>query len=446
MKKTLSVLTPVVLLTACAGSFDDANKKFAEQFDAGQYENAAQTMALATIADKEPNNIYLGGLQCGNGYLWANNTNGATKCFDAVNSVLSGEVEEDSSYKIKGYEKIMAKTYEGINAIAKQDEFTQQIFNQAYELQKSNIEDSGAEIESLRKEYAESQEKLQAAGISSMPSMDSIVSQLESQPENPADSVVPMKDFANPYTTWLMALYDGAAGDKSNAENGMNRVASFAPKNSFIPNDIDGLNNGSVYVVFENGKVGPVKKRSLVPDGLQVLTQPLQGLGISAGIELTIPDVFPGTKALDSISVTADNKTVETEFLASVDSIVKTDMDKYKTGNIIKSVVFEVGKIAAATAAGIAAHEAAKGSPFQKIATVAAVTAVMSVKKPWDLRSWDSIPNEIQTARVKMPADHKIVINDAFSVDIPEDVHNAIVFVRIPTANAKPGVVIGKLN
>ena len=62
MKKTLSVLTPIVLLTACTGSFNDANKKFAEQFDMGQYESAAQTMALATIADKKPNNVYLGGL------------------------------------------------------------------------------------------------------------------------------------------------------------------------------------------------------------------------------------------------------------------------------------------------------------------------------------------------------------------------------------------------
>lgn len=446
MKKSIFVLSSVILLSACASSFDSANKKFNEQFDAGQYESAAQTMALATLANKEPNNLYLGGLQCGNGYLWANNTNATKQCFAAVNAVLSGEQEEDSSYEIKNYERIMAKTYEGINAIAEQDEFVKQLFNQAYELQRTNVNDNGAEIESLRQEYAESQEKLKEAGLLSSPNMDSVVADLDKQIQNMSDSVAPMKDFVNPYTSWLIALYDGANGDKNNANNLMKRVAVFAPDNSFVKADLDGLSKGSIYVVFENGKVGPVKKRSLVPDALQPLMQPLKGIGINSGITLTIPDVFPGTKALDSLYVTAGKETVETQLLANVDSIVKTDLDQYKTSNIMKAVTFEIGKIATATLAGIAAHKATEGSKFQTIATVAAVTGVMAVEKPWDLRSWDSIPNEIQTARVNMPADRKLVVNDSFYVEIPEGIKNAIVFVRIPTANATPGVILGKLN
>ena len=446
MKNTIFLITSACVLASCAGSFEQTNEKFNSSFDNGQYEQAADLMASATIMNKEANNFYLGGLQCGNGYSWANNPEKTEQCFAAVDSVLSGEVEEDSSYKIKNYEKIMSKTYQGINAISQQDQFTKQLFNQAYDFQKDNINDSGEEIENLREQFAKDQEKLQESGVSNMPSMDSLVAEIESQPIDPANSVAPMKDFANPYTTWLMALYDGATGDKNNANNGMKRVAEFAPENKFIKSDIQGLDTGSVYIVFENGKVGPVKKRSLVPDSLKVLTQPLSAIGVNAGIELTIPDLFPGTKALDNLLVSTNKEQVETQFLASVDSIVKTDLDKYKTSNIMKSVAFEVGKIAAATAAGIAANEAAKDSPFRDIATAAAVTAVMSVKKPWDLRSWDSIPNEIQTARVSMPADHKIVINNNFSVEIPEEAKNAIVFIRIPTRNAVPGVVIGTLN
>lgn len=446
MKKQYVLISSAIALASCGVDFQQANEQFNNHFDNGQYEQAAKTMASATITNKEPNNFYLGGLQCGNGYLWANNPEGVEQCFATVDDVLSGEIEEDSSYKIKNYEKIMSKTYQGINAISKQDQFTKQLFNQAYDFQKENINDSGEEIESLREQFAKDQEKLQESGVSNMPSMDSLVAEIESQPIDPDNSVAPMKDFANPYTTWLMALYDGANGDKNNANNGMKRVAEFAPKNTFINSDIQGLDKGSVYIVFENGKVGPVKKRSLIPDSLKALTQPLNAIGVNAGIELTIPDLFPGTKAFDSLSVSTDKEQVETQFLASVDSIVKTDLDKYKTSNIMKSVAFEVGKIAAATAAGIAANRAAKDSPFRDIATVAAVTAVMSVEKPWDLRSWDSIPNEIQTARVSMPSDHKILIDNNFSVDIPEEAKNAVVFIRIPTRNAVPGVVIGTLN
>jgi len=446
MKKTLFLITSACALASCTGSFEQTNEKFNYSFDEGQYEQAADLMASATIMSEEANNYYLGGLQCGNGYLWANNPENTELCFATVDSVLSGELEEDSSYKIKSYEKIMSKTYQGINAISQQDKFTKQLFNQAYEFQKDNINDSGEEIEELREQFAKDQEKLQESGVSNMPSMDSLVAEIESQPIDPANSVAPMKDFANPYTTWLMALYDGATGDKNNANNGMKRVAEFAPKNTFINSDIQGLDKGSVYIVFENGKVGPVKTRSLVPESLKALTQPLSALGVNAGIKLTIPDLFPGTKALDSLLISTNKEQVETQFLASMDSIVKTDLDKYKTSNIMKSVAFEVGKIAAATAAGIAANRAAKDSPFRDIATVAAVTAVMSVEKPWDLRSWDSIPNEIQTARVSMPADRTILINNNFSVEIPEEAKNAIVFIRIPTMNAIPGIVVGTLN
>lgn len=440
------IITACVAVASCTGSFDQANEKFNAGFDNGQYEQAAETMAAATIMNKDANNFYLGGLQCGNGYLWANNPDGTELCFSAVDSVLIGEQEEDSSYKIKNYEKIMSKTYQAINAIAVQDEYTKQLFNQAYDFQKDNIDDSGEEIENLREQFAKDQEKLQDAGVSEMPSIDSLVAEIEAQPIDPDNSVVPMKDFVNPYTTWLIALYDGVVGDKNNADNGMKRVSEFAPDNTFIKSDIQGLDKGSVYVVFENGKVGPVKKRSLVPDSLQALTRPLSAIGVDAGIELTIPDLFPGTKAFDSLLVSTDKEQVETQFLASIDSVVKTDLDKYKTSNIMKSVAFEVGKIAAATVAGIAANRAAKDSPFRDIVTIAAVTAVMSVKKPWDLRSWDSIPNEIQTARVNMPSNREISINNNFSVEIPEEAKNAIVFIRIPTRNAVPGVVVATLN
>ena len=446
MIKKILLMCSAVALASCSGSFNKTNEDFNKLFDGGQYEQAANLMASATVMNKEANNTYLGGLQCGNGYLWANNPEKTEQCFAAVDSILSGEQYEDSSYKIKNYEKIMSKTYQGINAISQQDEFTRQLFNQAYEFQKDNIADSGEEIESLREQFAKDQEKLKEAGISNMPSMDSLVAEIESQSIDTDNSVAPMKDFANPYTTWLMALYDGATGDKNNADNSIKRVSEFAPNNTFIKSDIEALDKGSVYVVFENGKVGPVKKRSLVPDSLKILTQPLSAIGVNAGIELTIPDVFPGTKALNSLVISTDKEQVETQFLASVDSIVKTDLDKYKTSNIIKSVSFEVGKIAAATVAGIAANRAAKDSPFRDIITVAAVTAVMSVEKPWDLRSWDSIPNEIQTARVSMPSDRKILVNNNFSVEIPEEAKNAIVFIRIPTANAVPGIVTGILN
>ena len=443
--KKITLLTGCLVLAACNGNYAEISKQYREDFSNGNYEVAAEKMAKATVLNQEPNNVYLGGLQCGNAYLWANNAEGLETCFSPINSILKGETDEDSSYKIKSYEKIMFKTYEGIGLIANDDSYAKQVFNQVYDLQKENISENSDEIAKEQEKFKEDQKILKEFGIN-VPSLDSITDSISKDVSSLDDDITAMKDYANPYTTWLMALYDGASGDYSNANNGMSRVAKFAPKNTFVKSDVAGLKKGSVYVVFENGMVGQLQKRSLVPDVLKPLTQPLSALGVEAGIELTIPDVFPGTKALETISVKSGDTTVTTQQLVNVDSVVKTDYNKYKTRNIISSVAFEIGKIAAATAAGYAANEAAKDTPFRAAATAAAVTGVMSVKKPWDLRSWDSIPTEIQTARVNMPVDRKLFINDGLEVVIPEGIENAIVFVRIPTANAVPAIVVGKLN
>ena len=74
------------------------------------------------------------------------------------------------------------------------------------------------------------------------------------------------------------------------------------------------------------------------------------------------------------------------------------------------------------------------------------MAAIRSAEKPWDLRSWNSLPNEVQVARVEMPKDRTVVINQNYEVVIPDDIKNAAVFVRIPTDNAQPSIVVGKLN
>lgn len=435
MKKIF--LIPFALtLSACATSFEKANEKFMEDFSAGNYSKAGLEMQQATQdEEKGLDDMYLGGLQCGTAYLWANQPTENEQCFAGTEAVLAGNVEEGSGYVLKNYEHIMLKTYTGLSELNTSDEHAKQTFKQAYALQVQNVNENDEEITKAQEEFNED-----AATLPGMPDMNSIIAAVDMEMRNQDNAVVAMKDYVNPYTTYLTALYDALNGDKTNAENYMKRVEQFAPYNTYVKSDMDAINNkkDSVWIIFENGIVGEVNKRSLAPEILK-----------NFDIKLTIPDVFPGTPALTTLLVNTSEEQAQTQFLADMTSVVKTDLDKYKTGNIIKSVAFEVAKVAAATTAGVVTGKAVSKQSDSALGTYAGLmtaSLIMSAEKPWDLRSWNSLPTEIQSARLSMPADRKVIIENQYEVEIPEDINNAIIVVRVPTAQSIPGIIVGKLN
>lgn len=429
----ISTISMLLMLCACGGGYQAANEQFMTDFAAGNYEIAAQGIAAATQdPEKDTNNVYLGGLQCSAGYLWSGNVESLDMCTANTDAVLIGEIPENSGYEIKSYEKIAFKTYQGIGAILNGDDYAKQILNQANEYQTESVNENDDEI-------AEAQAQLEedAATLSGAPSSSEMVAAALADFDAYSE-IAPMKNYENPYTIYLQSLYLGM-NKKSDFQFFNNRLKSFVPDNSFVKSDADALSakSGSVWVFFENGLVGPIKKRALAPEALQGL-----------GIKLTVPDVGAGFPALSHLHIQAGDKSVNTEFVANMDSIVKTDLDKYKTGNIIKSVAFEVGKLAAATAAKVAGDKMNEdlGGYGALIGTISAIAIQTQVEYPWDLRSWTALPNEIQSARIAMPSDRTIVINGEYTVEIPEGIKNAVVFVRIPTPTAVPSIAVGKLN
>ena len=443
MKKFIGFL---FLLSGCVSGYDGVHKSFTNNFEKANFEVAGNEMRAATIDNKEPNYLYLGGLQCGTAYLWADKILESEQCFEESDEVLTSKKDDKQNYEIKNYEKIMLKTYSGIDAIVSNDKYARQVFNQLYALQSENIHDSGAEIAKLRKQFEEDKSKLKKIGVDDIDDLDKIANEIYA--EDVSTEIAPMKDFANPYATWLSAIFDGANGDYSNAYNYMNRVASFAPNNKYVKSDIDAIKQGSVYVVLENGMIGNLYTRSIIPHGLQYIAQPLKIYGIDSGIKLTIPDMKAGKLSVEKIYVTSNDKTVETMFLASLDSVAKTELDKHKKQHILQSIAFEVNKIALTTGVIIATHHVrnSDGNSFGKFAAEMAILSIMAAEKNWDLRSWDSLPREIQTARVDMPKNRQIKINGGINVDIPKNAKNAIVFVRIPSPTAKPSIIVGTLN
>ena len=388
----------------------------------GRKINLILSLALCGCASTSP---YLDNLSCGTDSMWNNRPIQSLDCFDTA------EVSDTGGYESKNYEKIMLKTYSGLDQLAMNDAAANQSFRQAYSLQSQTVQENSQEIEEKKKEFARSAQK-----IPGMPSLDSIVSDVNSGLNRNPD-VIAMRDYVNPYTTWLSAIYDGTANrDFANAENYLNRVIQFAPDNSVVKTDMNAIRSGKdlVWIVFENGSVGQLYEHSLAPRGLQAWN-----------INLTIPDLARGKSALPYLEVSG----TKTQFLASMDSIVKTDLMKHRDSHIISSVVFEVAKVAAAggvvVGTGIAAHKNQNNAQgLLVLGGYMAASAIMNMKKDWDLRSWESLPMEIQIARITMPQTRKINIKPVGEIEIPNGIKNAIVFVRI--SDEYNSVVIGKLN
>ncbi|MDR0319848.1 MAG: hypothetical protein LBH81_03895 [Rickettsiales bacterium] len=433
---SFSYLSILFLLAACGGNFDSRNEKYMDAFKKGDYESAAQFLP---IKDEElANETWLAGLQCGAGYMWAGREEKAQQCFAAADDAL-GE-SKSTTYDPLEFEKIMMKTYQGMSALTMHDPAARRFFNQAYYLQTQSVQAASKQIDELEQEFKKS-----AAKVPGMPSLSSIVKDVDSQMERNAQ-VAAMSDFANPYATWLSALHSGLNGDIGNAENYIKRVMVFAPENKFVAGDIAALKSGQphVWIVLEDGIVGRRTIHKMAPRSLR-----------KWNINLSIPDLTAGTRAVRNLEIADGNKKVETQLLADITRIAKTDLMKTRRRDIIASVSFEVAKVAAAGTAfvvsEVAAHSHAGkndagGAMAFALLGRAAFAVLMARDLDWETRNWGALPNTVAVARVPMPRSREIEIDGVGKVRIPAGINNAIVSVRIPLQTAKPGIIIGKLN
>ncbi|MDR2686064.1 MAG: hypothetical protein LBB23_04860 [Rickettsiales bacterium] len=397
------------------------------QFKKGEYSSAAQIMK-AGLTEQPGKEDYLYGLQCGAAYFWADKQESAQMCFAAADS-------EKGGYKPLAYERIMLKSSEGEAYLASGDAFARQSFNQAYALQQQSVDEASKQIDELEKEFKKSAKK-----VKGMPPLSKIVADVERDFDK-ISAVKAYADFVNPYTTWLSAIYTGLNGDTTNAENYLNRVKIFAPDNKWVSSDLSAIKSDKnhIWIVLEDGMIGKRTIRNLAPSSLR-----------KWNINVSVPDVAPGRAGVKKIQV----KGAETLLLADMTRIAKTDLSKTRRRDIIASVSFEIGKVAVAGTALIggemaAWNKAGKNEPGAAILLSLAgritAAAVMSADLDWETRNWGALPNTISVARIEMPKSRKLTIAEQ-EIEISDDITNAVIFVRIPTRDAKPGVIVGKLN
>lgn len=218
-------------------------------------------------------------------------------------------------------------------------------------------------------------------------------------------------EFANPYVDMLRAVYlmgvAESASDYDVARNLLRRVAGMAPQNPYVLEDLDladGLAQGEVdppnmvYVFFETG-FAPFRAQTRLSVPVFLVTDRVQIVPIAAPY-LVFDETFVPVLHAD----TAGGRR-STALLASVDRIVAAEFRAQLPGlttRMIAAAAFKVG-------VQYGMNEfARRQDPLIHLATMIGGAIWAASTNEADLRTWATLPKEVQYARMPTPEDGRV--------------------------------------
>lgn len=448
MKKYL-VIAFMLFLEGCA-SYSHKKDAFHQQFNVGNFEAASTVMYSSTSKEKAANTEsekqmsdlgdmkFFIGLNSGTAAMYSQDYALSDVMFDIASDSIAKE--ETDGYSPKYYEKVMLHTYRALALLQSGDIDNARVeFNRADASQGEAAQENKKEISKLKKEAAE--EKF----TGSMEAANKVLGKEFKE----FDNFKPYADFVNPYTTYMNGLFLSLHGSRSDIENGilnLKRAKSMSPNNKFIKSDIQMAENlannkkspATVWVVYENGLIAEIEKQHFAIPFV-----------INHRVKLAhmaLPKMVPLTSAYPSIQIASNNKKISTQNIVDMDKVMKTELKNRYPAEVTKAVIWMTLNLIAQEVT-----QQAIGDDNKLMGDIAAL-AIGSASNPVETRTWSSLPKDIQIARFAMPKDRKFKIFDntgkeiSQEIKIDNDIKQALVVVRIPTLNAKPGISVTKLK
>jgi len=237
-------------------------------------------------------------------------------------------------------------------------------------------------------------------------------------------------EFANPYVDMLRAVYllgmAESASDYDVARNLMRRVAGMAPGNPFVLEDLDladKLAQGEVdkpnlvYVFFETG-LAPFRAQSKVSIPVFLVSDRVQIVPIAAPY-IVFDETYASTLHADGTSAST---------LASVDRIVAAEFRAQLPGLTTRMITAAAFKVSVQFGVNQALR---RSDPLIRIAAMLAGVIWASASNEADLRTWATLPKEVQYARLDTPANGRVELTfggRSFSVPVePEGINLVVV-------------------
>jgi len=398
---TALVLAP--LLFASCKSYNDRIQHVVADYEAGRFEVAAETFQSGEFDEAFASDIdgMLFLLEAGKVLQDAGRYPESSAMFDrAYEIMVKWDLEADVSvsdevtamvgtqtslpYRGSDYDRILLDVYEVLNYLAR-DDFGEAMVHvrRAYRRQAEAVARNQEEIQ-RRQEDGESKETFESEAYK----------ELEQQVDSLTTDAY--ADFVNPMATFLSAVLLREEGTNSNAVVDLRKLAGMIPDNGYLEPLLAEFEAnaapvpGRFYVVFENG-LAPVREE-------WSMTVP-SPVGLT---RIAVPTLRPVARAARGLRVaSADGALVlETELVASIDSIVATDFKLNLPSRIWRIILSQAVKEGSTAVLSNQVNDSTArafleiGASIFKIASSGA-----------DLRTWRTPGSEFQIAYGQVPAD-----------------------------------------
>lgn len=465
MTKQLLLLLSIFAISGCGLSHRYKAAQIDNDLIAGQYQNIIKKTLSSSDIEKINTNEHgiLDSLNGGTALFFMNENKTAQSILDYADKQIEtyflesvakfgsreiiSTLGNDSifDYQPMVMDNIYLSTYKILNYLALGDKEGARIeVNRGYDKQQSASVYFGAEIEKANNEAAKELHSLDTENQKLWNnSKDVAISKYYADLEKWHG----YKNYMNPYTTYLSGLFFMTNGkgssDYETASTYMRRVVGMVPQNSFVRKDLiqaeslanfQARNNKFVWVIYENGMVAEFEEERLdIPAFIVTRT--------ISFVSFSLPKPKLRWEAFPNLYINyGKQQNIRTEILADVDSMFIAEFNRKLPALITKAVSQAITK----AIIQYAAYQQDDSGWASLAATLYTLTTSSA-----DLRSWHTLPKNVQIAKIKIEKNEDLIIQNIDGVPIgevkvPTDT-NSIVYIRIPSIMSKPIISVIKL-
>lgn len=429
--RALAVVALALVLAGCKSAYPDEAARFRESFEAGRLAEAVEVAKESQSRPDETNLVWT--LELANAQRLAGDIKGSIVTFEQAEEMLksidgmpdyslSSEGLSTFSnpyqltYRGRNLDRIFASTYHALACIESGSperarvSMTRTLFriDDAKRIARERSSIQSSEESQIKSEDTEFSTRLYSSDVAEARS--AVQYRFRSAPA--------YADAMNPFAVWLHGIYflhtAESPSDLEISRKSLQAAAAVAPSNKAITEDLALASNGNsrpdpgagktiVYVVHESG-VAPYWSERMI-------TLPLIYADPRAPIvNIALPEITPSAVRLRPVEVvTADATKVTTSSLANVDGIVHAEFKEEYPIARNRAIASSTMKAVAGYIANRAAEEHARrnqnnsGAQFAMLATLIVTNAYTLNSAQADLRSWTSLPKEVEMGRLVAP-------------------------------------------
>lgn len=423
-----------IFIVLCSGCNNLSLRKSQEAYRSGDLVEATAQINKYLKSDGEGVDRVIAYLEWGNiarangDYLASNEAFAiADQAIDWIDEQADIQVGDESlalvtnmnalPYRGKNYDRVMLSTYRALNYMQMGDIDAARVeLIRAYDRQVQAIERNAERIEEAQEEAAlakQEDEAQERPGYDvGRAKEDERFQEGIAEQYSDLDGYQAYRDYANPFSEFLQGVYfmatavDGS--DTERARVSFERVVGMVPSNGLLKSDLamatqvaSGKKVAPItYVIFETG-TAPERKQVRIDIPLFLVTNEVDYVGVN------FPRLSRNDNYVRSLTVATAGQSIQTELLSDIDSIVGQEFKNELPIIITKTLIASGAKAVLA----YAAKEATKDQDvWVALGTRIATTIYQAAANQADLRTWATLPKQVQYARLATPIDGTIEI------------------------------------